>query len=119
METCYYDGACGLCRRSARWLVRMDVFGRLRMVDQTMIADNRLPIGRDAALVGMPVVAEDGSVLVGFTGVRVAMMQTPLALVGWVLYLPVVSWVGERVYRWVARRRVRACVVGGELGGRG
>ncbi|HRQ74146.1 MAG TPA: DCC1-like thiol-disulfide oxidoreductase family protein [Phycisphaerales bacterium] len=107
-DTCYYDGRCGLCRRTSRRLRLLDWLGRLDFVDMTLIDPADLPVPPDAAFDGMPMRTSDGRVLVGFHAVRRALTRTPLGLVpGAMLHLPGVSWVGGRVYARVASRRRR------------
>ncbi|MCW5776520.1 MAG: DUF393 domain-containing protein [Phycisphaeraceae bacterium] len=107
-DTCYYDGRCGLCRRTSRWLRRLDWFHRLEFVDMTSLDPAMLPVPPDAAFRGMPMRISGGRVLIGFPAVRRAMTRTPLGfLPGAALYLPGVSWIGERAYALVAARRHR------------
>lgn len=111
-DTCYFDGQCGLCQGTGRVLRRLDVLGRLQFEDMTAVDPARLPVPWETAMRGMPMQTGDGRVLVGFSAVRRALVQTPLgALAAWVLYVPGVSWVGTRVYNGMARRRRRACSV--------
>lgn len=110
-DTCFYDGACGLCRRSTRLLRALDWCDHLRFED--MLTADDLPVDLDVAMRGMPMRTREGRVLVGFAAVRRALRQTPLGVVpALALHLPVVSHLGDRVYRWVAARRGRACDVG-------
>lgn len=110
-DTCYYDGRCGLCRRSTRWLRRLDWLGRLAFVDMTAVPEAELPVPMEAAMRGMPMRTRGGRALVGFEAVRRAAVQTPLGFVpAALLYVPGVSRVGRVVYRWIATRRGReAC----------
>ncbi|MCL4741267.1 MAG: DUF393 domain-containing protein [Phycisphaerales bacterium] len=113
-DTCYYDGRCGLCRRTSRWLRRLDWLDRLDFVDLTLADPDELPVPPEAALRGMPMRTRDGRVLIGFPAVRRALTRTPLGLIpGACLYVPGVSWAGRRVYASVAARRSRdaACPV--------
>lgn len=104
----YFDGACGMCRRSVRWLRRLDWLGRLEAADSTSLKDDELPVSRERSLEGMPMRTRSGRVLVGFPAVRRALLQTPLgALPAIALYLPGVSHLGDRCYREIARRRSR------------
>lgn len=114
-DTCYYDGRCGMCRRTVRWLRALDWLGRLGYADMTVSRD--LPVAMDVAMRGMPMRTRDGRVLVGFPAVRRALLQTPLGALGaWILYLPGVSAVAERVYQRIATGRRRdagaSCTVG-------
>lgn len=110
-DTCYYDGQCGLCRRSVTWLRRLDWLGRLRFADMTAVPPSELPVDPAEAMRGMPMRTADGRVLVGFRAVRRALSQTPLgAPAAWAMYLPLVSTLGEQVYRLIALNRRRdAC----------
>lgn len=111
-DTCFYDGHCGMCRRTRRVLSALDWLGALRWVDQTRVAPERLPVPLDAALSGMPMVTGGGEVLVGYPAVRRALARTPVgACVAWLLYVPGIALVGKKVYDEVARRRVRTCAV--------
>lgn len=116
-DTLYYDGACGMCRRSVRILRSLDWFGRLAFVDSTTVHEAGLPVARERALEGIPMRTAGGAVLVGFSAVRRALRQTPLGLLpALVMYLPGVSHAGERVYRAVARRRARSLTCAAPIG---
>jgi len=116
VDTCYYDGRCGLCRRTVVWLRRLDWLGRLEFVDMTTASD--LPVPMEAAIRGMPMRTEDGRILVGFPAVRRALAQTPLGfLPALLMYLPGVAAVAGRVYARLATGRARdACPAGGRAG---
>ncbi|MEC9372861.1 MAG: DCC1-like thiol-disulfide oxidoreductase family protein, partial [Planctomycetota bacterium] len=49
-DTLYYDGACGLCIRSVKWLRRLDWLGRLRFEDSSKTPEKALPVSMDVAL---------------------------------------------------------------------
>lgn len=107
-DTCFYDGKCGLCRRSARVLHALDWLRRLDFVDQSAQPPESLPVDPDLALRGMPVLCRDGRVLVGYPAVRRALLQCPLAfLPALLLYIPGFEWVGRHVYAYVAANRSR------------
>ena len=112
-DTCYYDGACGLCRRSRRLLSALDWLSRLAFVDMGSVPPDRLPLDPALALRGMPMRTRSGRVLVGFPAARRALLQTPLgALPAALLYLPGVSHAGRLIYRWIADHRRRdACAL--------
>jgi predicted DCC family thiol-disulfide oxidoreductase YuxK len=120
-DTCYFDGQCGMCQGTVRWLRRLDWLGRLDYRDMTRVPATELPVPIGVALTGMPMRTRSGGVLVGFPAVRRALLQTPLgALAAWLLYLPGVSTLGRRAYGWVARNRRRtSCATAepGPLGG--
>ena len=39
-DTCYFDGQCGLCRRTTRLLRRLDWLGNLRFRDMTRLLES-------------------------------------------------------------------------------
>lgn len=112
-DTCYFDGRCGLCRRSASILARLDWLDRLEFTDQTTLSDADLPVPREAALKGMPLRTRQGVTLIGFPAIRRALCQTPLGFLPAILmYVPVLSHVAQRIYEYVAANRGRdACEV--------
>lgn len=104
-DTCFYDGACGFCRRSVRILRALDWGRRLQFEDLTRQTDPDLV---RAIALGMPLRTPAGQLLVGFPAVRRALRRTPLGLLpALVLYVPGLSWVGEWVYAVIARNRSR------------
>jgi predicted DCC family thiol-disulfide oxidoreductase YuxK len=105
-DTCFYDGRCGLCRRSTAVLRRLDWLGRLEFRD--MNTDPDLPVRFEQAMAGMPMRTRHGSILVGFPAVRRALLQTPLgALPAFILYLPGLNCLGRTLYRRIATSRRR------------
>jgi len=113
-DTLYYDGKCGMCRRSVRVLQRLDWFNRLAYQDSTALRDDELPVSRDSSLIGMPMRTKDGRVLVGFPAVRRALRRTPLGCIpAFALYIPGISHLGRHVYNTIAARRARdiACAI--------
>lgn len=119
-DTIYFDGACGMCRRSVKWIKRMDWLSRLEARDMTTVPLAELPVDADAAMMGMPMRTRTGRALVGFPAVRRALLQTPPgALVAWALYIPGVSHLGRAWYARIARNRARdagACAIGAHEG---
>lgn len=110
-DTCYFDGRCGLCRRSATLLRHLDWLNRLKFTDQTTLTDAELPIPRDAALRGMPLRTRHGVLLIGYPAVRRALLQTPPGFVlAALMYVPILSKVARLAYEHVAANRGRdAC----------
>jgi predicted DCC family thiol-disulfide oxidoreductase YuxK len=105
-DTCFYDGQCGLCRRSTLILRRLDWLHRLDFRDMNASPD--LPVTPDVAMRGMPMRTWRGTILVGFPAVRRALLQTPLgAAVALPLYVPGLSHLAARVYRRIAANRGR------------
>lgn len=115
-DTLFFDGACGLCVRSTRTLRALDWLGRLEFRDFTQVGDAQLPVAREVAMQGLPMLTRRGDVLVGFPSMRRALLQTPLGcLPALVLFVPGMSHVGTAAYRRIARSRARSvsCVQSG------
>lgn len=108
----FYDGSCGLCRKTLAVFRRLDFFRRVRIYD--VLADwpevhAKFPaLNQQTCLQTMHVVNPEGKVSVGFKAYRQLMWALPL---GWVLvlflYLPFVPAIGERIYQKVASGRHR------------
>jgi len=107
-DTLYFDGQCGMCRRTVRILNALDWLGRLEAQDMTAVPESELPVPMDAAMRGLPMRTRDGRALVGYPAVRRALLQTPLgALPALVLYIPGLSTLGRVAYDHIARNRRR------------
>ena len=106
---CFYDGACGRCRRSVTLLRAIDWLGRLEFRDSVTADD--LPVEPEVALRGMTVRTPGGRVLVGFPAVRRALLETPIGAVpALIAHLPGLSHALSRLYdRSAARRRRDPC----------
>lgn len=118
-DTCFYDGACGMCRRTVRALRRLDWLGRLEFADLTTTDPASLPVDAAQAMRGMPMRTRDGRALVGFPAVRRALLQTPLGFIpALLMYVPGVSHAGARVYDRVAAGRARDVCVAAKPPGR-
>jgi predicted DCC family thiol-disulfide oxidoreductase YuxK len=56
----------------------------------------------------MHVVGDDGRLLAGFEGVRRLLRELPLGFPLWLLFrLPGMSWLGVKVYQFIAHNRYR------------
>lgn len=110
-DTCYFDGACGLCLRSRAILARLDWLGHLEWVDLTRARPEDLPVAPETARAGMTMRTAGGPVLIGYPAVRRALRRTPIGfLPALAMHLPGVSWLGRLVYRRIAGSRRRdAC----------
>ena len=101
-----YDGECGLCRRSARILQRLDILRQLDWVDF-----RRTSVDVDTSRLEHEMAARSGGrTYFGFSAYRVLSWRVP---VFWPLlplvYLPGARLVGDAVYRRVAERRQGIC----------
>lgn len=107
-DICFYDGQCGMCRRTVRILRALDWFHHLDFADLTSAPD--LPVAISDALAGMPMRTAEGRILIGFPAVRRALARTPLGLpVALILFLPGLSSLADRAYRFIAASRRRSC----------
>ena len=106
-----YDGQCGFCIRSLKICRALDVRGRLRFHDATLRSqiDNDFPELAHADFENaMFTVTPDRRVHRGFFAFRRVALETPLMWLALpLLYFPGSSWIGPKVYGWVARNRSR------------
>ncbi|HVS39398.1 MAG TPA: DUF393 domain-containing protein [Gemmataceae bacterium] len=107
-----YDGQCPLCLRSVRILQRLDWFHRLAYLnarDRQHLPTSEAPLDPDRLLQEMHVLTPDGRRLYhGFAALRWIAWRLPLLWpVAPLLSIPGVSWLGQRLYLWIARNRFR------------
>ena len=107
-----FDGQCPLCNRTVRVLGFFDLFARLEFLDF-----RRLDLAEYNRRHGFALTLEDldremyvisrGQAYIGYYGYQVLALALPAF---WplipLLYFPGVSWVGERVYGYIARNRL-------------
>ncbi len=110
-----FDGGCGLCRRTANVVDRLNLLDRIDLLDITKweTISPRFPqIDRQRAIDDMHAVDADGRVAIGFDAYRQMAWKMPLT---WIilplLYVPAVPQVGRRIYRYVATHRSTTCLV--------
>jgi predicted DCC family thiol-disulfide oxidoreductase YuxK len=108
-KTVVFDGGCGLCRDSVRFLRAFDVFHRLEWIDLSdweRVATSFPSLDRERCLARIHVVRRHGVHLEGFRALRSILASLPPL---WpllpALHLPGAAFLGERVYDAVARRR--------------
>lgn len=104
-----YDGLCVLCTQTQRAVQVLDWLGRIERLNAQ---DHNTVMERFPALEGEDILGEiyvqtrNGRWLVGFFGMRYLAQQMPLTwLILPLLYLPGMTWLGPKVYGWVAKRR--------------
>lgn len=105
-----YDGMCPLCQRSVRILKRIDWLHQLHFQDCRDTANlpkSAVPLDPKRMLEEMHVVTPDRErVYAGFKAFRWMAWRMPMtAWFAWMLYLPGVPWLGNKVYLWVAKNR--------------
>ena len=105
-----YDGQCGFCIRSLKFVRKFDMHRALSFHDShTAAVPAQFPQLRDANLAdAMYTIADAEPPYRGFFSFRRILWASPLL---WPLlplfYFPGVSVIGERVYAWVASHRNR------------
>ncbi len=107
-----FDGECPLCRASTAALKKLDWLGWLdfrSFRDPKNIPDLVPPLRIEAMDAEMHAVFGGGhTVRKGFAAFRgLAWRLPPLAPIAPLLYLPGVGWIGQKVYLWVARNRLK------------
>jgi predicted DCC family thiol-disulfide oxidoreductase YuxK len=111
-----YDGGCGTCGRTAAIVRRLDVLGRVDVLDAAndwaVVERRHRGLSQTACLEDMHVLAPDGSTTRGFDAYRTLGWALPIA---WplvpLLYVPGVRRIGQILYRVVANRRSHQCVL--------
>lgn len=107
-----YDGDCAFCRKSVELLKKLDWLARLEYVnvrDETQTFLKEPPVAGAPLLEQMHVLTGDGRKLHGgYRAVRSLAWRLPAAwLVAPFLYLPGMTYLGQRVYLWIARNRFK------------
>jgi predicted DCC family thiol-disulfide oxidoreductase YuxK len=105
-----YDGACPRCRASMAFITAGDPDRVIEPVDLTAVDVTTIHPGltREACLEAMHLVRADGRVEAGYEAVMTLLAWTPLTKpFALVRFVPGVSFVGRRVYAWVASTRPR------------
>ncbi len=111
MTTAIFDGYCVLCKQTKRMVTALDWFKRVEFLDvhNWNVVESRYPnLDFETAMGQIHVVAPDGTMLGGFDGMRRLLRDLPLTFPLWLLlHLPGMDWLGNKVYRFVARNRYR------------
>ena len=108
----FYDGSCGLCRKTMAVVRRLDILHRVKIYDalaEWPQIHARFPfLNQQACLEDMYGVTSKGKVVSGFKAYCELAWVLPL---GWLivlfLYVPFVPAIGERIYRKIASGRHR------------
>jgi predicted DCC family thiol-disulfide oxidoreductase YuxK len=103
-----YDGNCVICNGTKRTFSALDWRHQLNWVDlhdrarMKFISPN---ISEDRAM-GQVHVLDGTTVYAGFFGTRRMMKALPLLYPLWfLLHIPGMTWLGQKVYRFIARNR--------------
>jgi predicted DCC family thiol-disulfide oxidoreductase YuxK len=111
MTTAIYDGYCVLCQQSRRIVNALDWLNRVEFLnihDWNEVSARYPELDFEQAMGQMHLVGEDGQLVGGFAGVRRLLRDLPLGFPLWLLlHIPGVGWLGDKIYRFVARNRYR------------
>jgi predicted DCC family thiol-disulfide oxidoreductase YuxK len=109
MTTAIFDGNCVLCQQTRRIVLALDWLNRVEFIDvqQWDKVYARYPqVDYNEAMGAMHVMTQDGQMLAGFLGVRRLLRELPLGYPIWLaLHLPGMGWLGNHVYRFIAKHR--------------
>lgn len=109
MTVTVYDGQCVICNSTRRMVTALDWLRRIKWLDlhQRDTVEARYPwLDYERAMGEIHVIDSQEDIYAGYFGVRRMLRDLPLGLPVWaLLHLPGMDWVGQRVYRWVARNR--------------
>lgn len=109
MITALFDGYCVICQATRRVIKALDWFNRVEFLDlhQHDLVRQRYPQFDHSAMMGeIHVVTPDGDVYAGFKGTRRLLQAVPLGWpLGLLLHLPGMTWLGQKIYRAIARNR--------------
>ena len=104
----FYDGMCVICNQTRRIIKSLDWRDQIEWLDvqQWVEVGPKLPgVDYETAL-GQIHVRDGGTTYGGFFGTRRMLRALPLTYPLWLLlHLPGMSWIGQRVYRFIARHR--------------
>lgn len=107
-----YDGDCAFCRKSVDLLRKLDWRDKLAYVN---VREEGQEILQQPATAGAPLLeqmhvlpADRKALFGGYAAIRWLAWRIPL---GWLiapfLYLPGMTWLGQKIYLWIARNRFK------------
>jgi predicted DCC family thiol-disulfide oxidoreductase YuxK len=107
-----YDGDCAFCCKSIELLQKLDWLRKLDYVnvrDETQLFLKEPPIAEAPLLEQMHVLPRDAQKLyAGYRAVRWLAWRLPLTwLAAPLLYLPGMTYLGQKFYLWIARNRFK------------
>ena len=103
-----FDGDCGFCTTSARFLHRWVVRdGSTRVTPWQQLDLDELGLTTDQCRAAVQWVGEDGQVASGHTAIAAALREGHPVWrpVGALLVAPGLSWLAARLYQWVSAHR--------------
>jgi predicted DCC family thiol-disulfide oxidoreductase YuxK len=105
--TLFYDGQCALCCRQIDWLRRRDRHGLLVLQDITDPAVHAEQYGltQPQLMEGLHALLPDGRIVCRVEAIREACRTVGLGWIAAPTAWPVVGWLSDRFYDWIARHR--------------
>ena len=108
----FYDGDCAFCCKSIELLKKLDWLGKL---DYVNVRDETQPILKELPILGAPLLEQMHVVPVGsqrlyggYSAIRWLAWRLPMTwLVAPFLYLPGMTYLGQKFYLWIARNRFK------------
>jgi predicted DCC family thiol-disulfide oxidoreductase YuxK len=108
----FYDGDCAFCCKSIALLKKLDWLGKLDFVN---VRDETQPILNAPPLAGAPLLeqmhvlpSEGGTLHGGYAAIRWLAWRLPATwLAAPFLYLPGMTFLGQKFYLWIARNRFK------------
>ena len=111
MVTAIYDGYCVICNSTKNTVNTLDWMNRVEFLDlhDSAQVEERYPHLNFEDLMGqIHVVADGGEIYPGYYGTRRMLKELPLGFPIWlILHIPGMDWVGNKVYRFIARNRYK------------
>ncbi|NDJ60918.1 MAG: DUF393 domain-containing protein [Chloroflexi bacterium] len=109
--TAIYDGNCVICNQTKRVVTTLDWRDRVEFLDlhRWQEVHERFPqVDYDEAMGQIHVVTPRNEMFIGYFGTRRMLRELPLTFPVWALMqLPGMTWLGQRVYNFIARHRYR------------
>ncbi len=107
-----YDSDCAFCRKGVSIVSKLDWLNRLHYQsarDAESFPPSGVPLVQEKMLEEMHLLRPDRQkTYVGFRAFRWMSWRLPLTLpIAPLLYIPGVPWLGDRIYKWVARNRFK------------
>ena len=107
-----YDGDCAFCRKSIDLLTKLDWLARLEYInvrDETQAFLKSPPVAGAPLLEQMHVLPSSGQNLYGgYQAIRWLAWRLPATwLIAPFLYLPGMTWLGQKIYLTIARNRFK------------
>lgn len=111
MLTVVYDGYCVICQQTRRIVRTLDWLHRVEFLnihDWDEVSKRYPDLDFEQAMGQVHAMASDGQMYGGFFGMRRILRELPLGFPLWlILHVPGISWLGQKVYRFIARNRYR------------